>query len=80
MTPFRRIVLLSLVCAPLLLAADQLTGFPFQNETLHYRVKWPGGNSLGDVTMTAHKAEGGGWDFEMSTTLSIPVVPINDTY
>ncbi len=80
MTPFRRIVLLALVCAPLILAADQLTGFPFQNETLHYRVNWPGGRSLGEVTMTAHKAAGGGWDFEMSTILSIPVVPISDSY
>jgi hypothetical protein len=80
MTYFRRIVLLlALVCAPLIFAADQLTGFPFQNETLHYSVSWPGGRSLGDVTLTAHKANGG-WDFEMSTTLSIPVVPISDTY
>ena len=72
MTSFRRILLLALVCAPLIFAADQLTGFPFQNETLHYRVNWPGGDSLGDVTMTAHKAGDGGWDFEMSTTRGHP--------
>jgi hypothetical protein len=80
MTPFRRIVLLTLACAPLVLAADQLTGFPFQNETLRYRVTWPGGNSLGDVTMTAHKTGDGGWDFDMSTSVLIPVVPISDRY
>ena len=39
--------------APLLLAADQLTGFPFQNETLHYRVNGPGGSSLGELALTA---------------------------
>ena len=49
-----------------------MTGFPFQNETLHYRVNWPGGNSLGDVTLTAHKTGDGGWDFEMSTTRGHP--------
>ena len=80
MTSFRRIFLLALASAPLLLAADQLTGFPFQNETLHYRVNWPGGRSLGEVNLTAHKAGDGGWDFDMSTTVSIPVVPVSDTY
>ena len=80
MKSFRRILLLALACAPPILAADQLTGFPFQNETLHYRVIWPGGGSLGDVTMTAHQADGGGWDFDMSTAVGIPVVPISDEY
>ncbi len=79
MTSFRRIFLLALACAPLLLAADQLTGFPFQNETLHYRVNWPGGSSLGELALTAHK-NGAGWDFEMTTIVAIPVVPIADTY
>src|ERR1035438_10475039 len=72
--------MLLMACAPLVLAADQLTGFPFQNETLRYRVKLPGGGSLGDVTLTAHKADGGGWDFDMSATVGVPVVPISDTY
>ena len=57
-----------------------MTGFPFQNETLRYRVIWPGGGSLGDVTLTAHKAGDGGWDFDMSTSVAIPVVPISDNY
>src|ERR1019366_2918487 len=68
MTSFRKILLLVMLlmaCAPLVLAADQLTGFPFQNETLHYRVKLPGD---------------GGWDFDMSAAVGIPVVPIADTY
>ena len=73
MTSFRRILLLALACAPLVMAADQLTGFPFQNETLRYRVIWPGGGSLGDVTLTAHKTGEGGWDFGLSTSVGDPV-------
>jgi len=80
MTFPRLILLLTLASAPLIFAADQLTGFPFQNETLRYRVQWPGGSSLGDVTLTAHQAGEGGWDFDMSTSVLIPVVPISDTY
>ena len=83
MTSFRNIlplVMLVMARAPLVFAADQLTGFPFQNETLHYRVNWPGGRGLGEVTLTALRAGDSGWDFEMSTTVGIPVVPISDTY
>ncbi|MEO8372135.1 MAG: DUF3108 domain-containing protein [Candidatus Solibacter sp.] len=80
MTFFRRILLCALVSAPLLPAADQLTGFPFQTETLRYRVIWPGGKALGEVTMGAHQSTGGGWDFDMSTTVAIPLVPIADKY
>ena len=53
----------ALVCAPLMFAGEQLTGFPFQNETLRYNIKWPGGSNLGDATLTAHKAENAGWEF-----------------
>jgi hypothetical protein len=80
MTFFRRILLCALISAPLLPAADQWTGFPFQNETLRYRVIWPGGKALGEVTMGAHKTAEGGWDFDMSTNVAIPIVPIADTY
>ena len=79
MTLFRRIFLCALVTVPLLPAADQLTGFPFQNETLRYRVVWPGGKSLGEVTMSAQKTTDG-WDFDMSTNVAIPIVPIADKY
>ena len=79
MTLFRRILLCALISAPLLPAADQLTGFPFQNETLRYRVVWPGGKSLGEVTTTAHQTADG-WDFEMAANVAIPIVPIADKY
>jgi len=80
MTFFRCTLLCALISAPLLPAAEQLTGFPFQNETLRYRVIWPGGKALGEVTMGAHKTAEGGWDFDMATNVSIPIVPIADTY
>jgi hypothetical protein len=80
MTFFRRIFLCVLISAPLLCAADQLTGFPFQNETLRYRVVWPGGKALGEVTLGAQQTDGGGWSFDMSTNVAIPIVPIADRY
>jgi hypothetical protein len=73
-------LLFAFASAPLLSAADPLTGFPFQNETLRYSVKWPGGNSLGNVTLTAAKTTADGWNFDMSANVNIPVVPIADRY
>ena len=40
----------------------------------------PAAAALGDVTLTAHKTGDGGWDFDMSTSVAIPVVPIADNY
>jgi hypothetical protein len=82
MTYFRNIllpVMLVMAGAPRMPAADQLTGFPFQNETLHYRLKLPGGGNFGEATLTAQKT-GSGWSFEMSTSVNVPLVPISDTY
>ena len=79
MTFLVRILLCALISAPLLPAADQLTGFPFQSETLRYRVIWPGGKALGEVTMSAHQNIDS-WDFDMSTNAAIPIVPIADRY
>jgi Protein of unknown function (DUF3108) len=76
---FSRIFLLVVFSAALLPAGDQLTGFPFQNETLRYNVNWPGGHSLGDVTLSARQANGG-WDFDMTLNVDVPVVPIADHY
>jgi hypothetical protein len=77
---FFRFLLLVMACAPLLPAADQLTGFPFQNETLRYKVNWPGGTNLGEATLSAQKTNGGGWDFDMQANVAIPIVPIADRY
>ena len=69
-----------LAAATLLSAADPLTGFPFQNETLRYNVNWPSGLSLGDATFTAHKADAGGWTFDVAFNIGVPGFPLADKY
>jgi hypothetical protein len=76
---FLSICLLLISSAPLVQAADQLTGFPFQNETLRYNVNWPGGHSLGEVTLNARQ-NSGTWDFDMAVKVDVPIVPIADRY
>jgi hypothetical protein len=68
-----------MAAASLMPAADTFTGFPFQNETLKYNVKWPGGLTRGEVTLSAQQT-GGGWTFHMSTNVDVPIVPIADRY
>ena len=60
-------------------AAPKLTGFPFEDESLHYGIKWPSGLSLGDVTLTAHRG-GPGWAFEMAVDAGVPGFSISDRY
>lgn len=79
MNPIRRLILLALVAAPLVPAGDNLTGFPFQNETLRYNVNWPSGLSLGEAVVTASKAEGR-WDFVLNVNVGVPGFPLADTY
>jgi hypothetical protein len=59
--------------------AKQLTGFPFQNETLHYSINWPSGLSLGDVTISANRG-GQGWDFEATLNAGVPAFPTSDRF
>jgi len=61
-------------------AGDQLTGFPFQNETLRYNIKLVAGATLGEATVSASKGEGATWQFEMSFNAGLPGVPFSDTY
>ena len=72
-------VLLLAVMAPFMSAADNLTGFPFQNETLHYNVNWPSGLSLGEATVTASHA-GTEWNFGLALSVEVPGFPIADKY
>jgi hypothetical protein len=76
---FSSFLLFALASAPLLSAAEPLTGFPFQNESLRYKVTWPGSHSIGDVTLTAAKS-GDGWNFDMAGNVNVPLVPIADRY
>jgi hypothetical protein len=73
-------VVLIAAAPPLLMsAADKLTGFPFQNETLHYSVNWPSGLSLGEATVTASHSDAG-WNFGLALSVGIPGFPIADKY
>jgi hypothetical protein len=73
------ILLLSFDCfaAP---PGQTLTGFPFQDETLRYRVNWPTGVSLGEGRMQARRIEGGRWQFELTLDASLPGVTVTDRY
>jgi len=65
---------LALALAP---AAVAQTGFPFQDESLHYSVNWPSGLSLGDATFTAHH-KAGAWDLAMTLDAGIPGFAVAD--
>jgi hypothetical protein len=84
MNLLRPLILISLVAAPVLSAADNLTGFPFQNETLRYNVNWPSGLSLGEAIVTANKNTAGKsgpeWNFVLNLTVGIPGFPLGDTF
>jgi len=74
----RRVLLVAVATAGLA-AADNLSGFPFQDESLHYDVTWPSGLSLGEATLMAHHS-GENWDLRMSLDVAVPGSPINDRY
>lgn len=74
-----RVSAVLLLLGSVLPAAD-LTGFPFQNETLRYNVNWPSGLSLGEAVFTAHKTDDGGWSFDANLTVGVPGLPIADKY
>jgi hypothetical protein len=71
------LVLMAAAALPLAPAALAQTGFPFQDESLHYNVNWPSGLSLGEATFTAHH-KGGAWDLAMTLDSGIPGFAIAD--
>jgi hypothetical protein len=75
----RNLFLISSVLGSLAVPAGAQTGFPFQDESLHYAVNWPSGLTLGDVTVTArHSVDR--WDLEMTLDASVPGFPIADRF
>ena len=70
---------LFLAAAPVL-AADQLTGFPFQSETLRYNIQWPSGISMGEASIGAQRSGAAGWRFDMHFSAGVPGVLFADTY
>jgi hypothetical protein len=79
MIPIRRITQILAAALWLAGAAAAQTGFPFQNESLHYTVNSPGGLSLGDANLTAHKTSNG-WDFTITVDAGVPGFSIKDKY
>ena len=68
------LVVAALTLAP---AAVAQTGFPFQDESLHYNVNWPSGLSLGEATFTAHH-KAGAWDLAMTLDAGMPGFAVAD--
>jgi len=77
MRHIRHLVLVAAAALPLVPAAIAQTGFPFQDESLHYNVNWPSGLSLGEATFTAHH-QGGAWELAMTLDAGIPGFAIAD--
>lgn len=59
--------------------APKLTGFPFQDETLRYSLRWPTGLTLGEAVFSAHKTPSG-WAFDTALDAGIPGFTIKDSY
>jgi hypothetical protein len=60
-------------------AAAAQTGFPFQNESLHYTINYSSGLSLGDANLSAHKTSTG-WDFTATLDAAVAGFNIKDKY
>jgi hypothetical protein len=71
------VVLVAALVLPLVPAAVAQTGFPFQDESLHYNVNWPSGLSLGEATFTAHH-KAGAWDLAMTLDAGVPGFAVTD--
>jgi hypothetical protein len=56
-----------------------LSGFPWQSESLHYTMNWQSGLAVGDVYFSAHKTPSG-WNFEVSGNAGVPGFAVNDRY
>jgi hypothetical protein len=59
--------------------ASAQTGFPFQEESLHYTINYSSGLSLGDANLTAHKTSNG-WDFTVTVDAAVAGFNVRDKY
>jgi hypothetical protein len=75
--PHSSAVLVAALALALVPAAVAQTGFPFQDESLHYNVNWPSGLSLGDATFTAHH-KAGVWELAMTLDAGVPGFAVAD--
>ena len=72
-------VLAALAWLCLASAAAAQTGFPFQNESLHYTINYSSGLSLGDANLSAHKSANG-WDFTATLDAAVAGFNMKDKY
>jgi hypothetical protein len=79
MNHIRRFILTVTLVTCLVSAAPGQTGFPFQNESLHYTINYSSGLSLGDANLSAHKSANG-WDFTVSLDAAVAGFNIKDKY
>jgi hypothetical protein len=79
MKPIRNFIVIVAGALSLVGAAWAQTGFPFQDESLHYTINYTSGLSLGDATLTAHHTTKG-WDFEVSLDAAVAGFTIRDKY
>jgi len=79
MNPFQRFILTFSACFCLISPAPAQTGFPFQEESLHYTINYSSGLSLGDANLSAHKTAKG-WDFTVTVDAAVAGFSIRDKY
>jgi hypothetical protein len=60
-------------------AAAPLTGFPFTDESLAYKISGPKGVGLGETRLQAKHSESG-WAFELKADAGLPGFAIKDVY
>ena len=72
---FRSFAVIACVAA----TAGAQTGFPFQEESLHYTINYTSGLSLGEADLSAHKTPTG-WDFSASVDAAVAGWGIKDKY
>ncbi len=79
MSLIRHLGLSWLALASVAIPSGAQTGFPFQDETLHYTVNWPSGLSLGDAALSAHRSNGR-WQLDMNLDAGIPGFVVKDEF
>jgi len=72
-----KVVLVAALALALAPGVFAQTGFPFQDESLHYNVNWPSGLSLGEATFTAHH-KAGAWELAMTLDAGVPGFAVAD--
>lgn len=79
MNPIRRFLQIVTATLPLAAVAAAQTGFPFENESLHYNINWPSGLGIGEAVLTAQKTASG-WNLAMNLSGGIPGFSVTDKF